>query len=1526
MKEKLAKLAELLLDTGKRNNLINFKDNKSNTAEIVAPSFEGVTKKLSGNYVFEVYDPKLDTEDEGGRLTDNKLKEILKNKWDFVARYESKLSKTSQVLVYYSSISPIKALKNIEKKWRSAIEETGVNIAYLAIGFVSWYEGDKVNEKYTAPLLLAPISLARKSNVDPYRVSVSVDDMILNPTFAYKMQSEYNVTLPEYDEEIDESINDYLLRVGDVISKLKWSILKICKIGLFSFLKINMYRDLKDNAELIESNNNVRKILGETYTQNQSGEKAEARYNVVDADSSQLKAIEMAKSGESFVLQGPPGTGKSQTITNIIAECIADGKKVLFVSEKLAALNVVYNKLKQAGLEDFCLQLHSHKVGKKDFVQELCRTMRLEKSGVSSKAAQEEDRLNKSHVILDAYVEQLHSKNEIIGKSLFELVEEVCACKNSTELDYFIDDVKSKGEKYVDTAADLLEQYAQYCEYIGYNYKEHPWYGYIDKDVSAKRKFDVKKSIGEIKDICQDADDIANEINREFSIESVAGFEKIRLYGKLFDLLSISRYISPRLLNHKSLKATSDTAKNLRPLAEEIKKLRLSLKEGFNDALFALDGKGINEILVKNSGMLSRLFNKDYKKSMTDLNSCSKSGKVSYKQALQASGVLQEYQNKLKDFEEQQGLLQKNLTPQYCKVDSDWDVLTGELDSLQTAIENISDFGALTLKSDGDFELLRGKFGEYADKCKTLADRVDKERDFIDCFDRAVLDITALPFDALFKRMSRCCEDIDSLDNWNRFALIYEKLKQYDLLAFIDAAIAKSVPVEDFESIFKRIFYTQWIDEILIGDEFLQTMTRVTHDKTVGIFAQKDVRNFEISKAKIRSMLSALRPDLDYVAPGSAVANLLNEGNKKRRLKPIRVLLGEIRELAQTLKPCFLMSPLSVSTYLTSDIKFDVVIFDEASQIFPQDAIGAIYRGNQVIVVGDSKQMPPSNFFMTISDGDEYDDGGVDAKDFESVLDLCATVLPQLRLKWHYRSRYESLIDFSNKQFYDGDLVTFPSSKVDRDGDGIGVDFHFVEKGYFDHKSRTNRAEAEYIVGLVFDNIEKYPDRSLGVVAFSISQQDLIENLISKRRAADPSKENFFSTDNAEPFFVKNLETVQGDERDTIIFSVAYARDKDGKMSHNFGPINKAGGERRLNVAITRAKLNVQLVASIHSSDIDTKRAESVGARLLKEYIGYAERGVYASPNVTANSDNDIDMFEFEMEVAEFLRSNGYEVDTKVGASASNVDIGVRLPGGDDYILAVECDGRAYKNADNTRDRDRLRGSVLSRMGWHYHRVWAIDWIKNKKDEKERLISAVKDALEPHEYAADASSTDSLDEFEEKIDSASYQFSAYEAADIKKAKAATGGDYLAYVRKVLEKEAPLSEELFLKRTLRDFSREKLTDGVWEKFNRLMSHCASEGIERRDGFMYLKNREIKFRLPDGNFVREIKYISLEELAAGMAIIIQKNVSLQKTGLYKLIAKLLGFSKLGEAMTVRFDCALELIKDGLDIEGEIISVKG
>jgi len=469
--------------------------------------------------------------------------------------------------------------------------------------------------------------------------------------------------------------------------------------------------------------------------------------------------------------------------------------------------------------------------------------------------------------------------------------------------------------------------------------------------------------------------------------------------------------------------------------------------------------------------------------------------------------------------------------------------------------------------------------------------------------------------------------------------------------------------------------------------------------------------------------------------------------------------------------------------------------------------------------------------------------------------------------------------------------------------------------------------EAEYIVDLIYENLRKYPERSLGVVAFSISQQNLIDRLLSRRRLQNPDKEHFFRSDRKEPFFIKNLETVQGDERDTVIFSVGYAKDSSGRLMHNFGPLNRVGGERRLNVAVTRAKMNVQLVSSMHHTDIDLSRTKAEGARLLREYLDYAENGVKALERTQTVNTFERDDFSFESEVCEFLRDNGFTVDTQVGCSSFRIDLALKRPDSSDYALAIECDGDSYNSSKNTRDRDRLRQSVLERMGWKFYRIWSTDWFKNNQVEKEKLLAVAKDAISNPPKAEKAEAASEEPSFEEIAQEKHFEFPKYKEADMAAAERFFPSELQKMVKEILLSEAPMSEEWLLRRISYMYGREKVTSVVVKDYEAQMRDCAKSGIIRRDKFLYLADqKEIQLRVPspDG-IIRDVKYISLEELSAGMYEIIKQNISVDKDGLFLTVAKLLGFNRAGKTSNERFEAALALLQGVVDIDGNTISVK-
>ncbi len=1540
--KKLDRWAELLLDTGKRNNLINFKDSKNMTAEVVFPAVESFYEKCQGTTSFEIFDPKIQNEHdedlEGEKPSEQDEDEEMKglSRDEYISLYSGMIRKNNQVLVYSKTKNPITAVRNIDKKARDIQEESGVNVCHLAFGFVHWRESENSDRVLSAPLLLLPITLKNKSFVDPYVIELTEDDPVVNPTLCYKLLNDFKIELPEYTE--GETLFSYLEKVRAIVEKLHWEVTAECKIGTFAFLKVNMYNDLKNNQESILKNDNVRLLMGEAveheredlnvddvrYVQNEVID----LHTVVDADSSQIDAIEMAKSGKSFVLQGPPGTGKSQTITNIIAECLHDGKKVLFVSEKLAALNVVYDKLKKVGLDEFCLELHSHKARKKEVIADLCKTLQSGRSGVSTRAYDEVKAKAKYQKQLDNYVEALHKPIPSIGKSMYQLYEAYSAFRNAPDIEHFIKNIESKDEDYLKEASGLLGEYADYIPTIGDDYRKNPWCGYKNRVVSLEAESKLKQDLKVTAEgLRQYTDDVAKcKAAYLLDMDTLAATEQ---YTLLFSMLSQTQFLKASVLATQNIERAQKFAERLTELSAELLPIRKGLEDEFEASVYELNGQEMYNKLVKlYSGLFSRLFNADYKSMISDLRLASKSGKkFSYPAAKTYMKTLMDYQRLMAEFDRTKEQARDLLKSDGLSPDKDWKRLKAELEVVSTLIRNGLNIDHLSTFSDEAFENERERFGTYskllsggANAFKQTLEGLQRE------FDASVEAFEEYDLNSLHAKMEGCYDTVDKVENWGRFYILLNQLEAKGLRTFVDTALDNGVSGKDLSATFNKLYYKTQIRRILKEDPILGNFARVSQDNAVKEFALKDKLQFEISKAQIRAELSAKKPSLDMMAGGSAVSMLLREGEKKRKQKNIRKLFEEAGQLIQVIKPCFLMSPLSVSTFLDADsIRFDTVVFDEASQIFPQDAIGAIYRGKQLIVVGDSKQMPPSNFFTSGADSDNDDEETGDVGDFESILDLCSASLPQLRLKWHYRSRYEQLIAFSNKNFYDNTLVTFPSSTIDHAG--IGVDYYHVDS-VFDRKNHTNRLEAEFVVDLIFKNIEEYPERSLGVVAFSVSQQSLIEGLLNRRRQEDTSKEWFFRNDETkkEPFFVKNLENVQGDERDTIIFSIAYGKDSQGRLFHNFGPLNRAGGERRLNVAVTRAKENVQLVSSMHGTDIDLTKTQAEGPRLLREYLDYAENGSIAlEKSMSVNPFEQFDS-EFEMEVCDFLRERGFSVDTQVGCSGFRIDLGLKRPNSSDYVLAIECDGATYHSSKNARDRDRLRQEVLENMGWRFYRIWSTDWFRNTAIEKELLFNAAVEAINlGHEVKQEKTETVVEEEasFESEIETKNLTFPEYKEPNVEMLCMRYKYDVQTLVKIILQDEAPISEDYLLKQICSVYDRQKVTSVVKDKFVKDLLWCGNKGIKRHNGYFYL-NEKFVLRVP--GVKREIKDIAPEELAAGLYELVKNSISVEKQQLYRTLINLLGFTRMSDDVVQKLDSALKLMKDRLEEKDGIVSLKG
>lgn len=528
-----------------------------------------------------------------------------------------------------------------------------------------------------------------------------------------------------------------------------------------------------------------------------------------------------------------------------------------------------------------------------------------------------------------------------------------------------------------------------------------------------------------------------------------------------------------------------------------------------------------------------------------------------------------------------------------------------------------------------------------------------------------------------------------------------------------------------------------WLAEAVDGDEVLKRFVSAEHEQRIREFRALDDAFTTATRQWIRAKLCAGLPAADDIQRHSEWGVLRREITKKRQHLPLRQLLEEIPSVVLRLTPCLLMSPLSIAQYLSADTdNFDIVVFDEASQIPVWDAIGAMARGKQVVMVGDPKQLPPTNFFDR-ADSSEDDPQEVEG-DLESILDEClGASLPTRHLSWHYRSRHESLIAFSNHRYYGGGLVTFPSPVTnDR-----AVSFHFVEGRYAKGAARTNQQEAKALVADLVVRLKSpgfaQAGLTVGVVTFNAEQQGLIEDLLDDARRKDPGLEPFFSEAELEPVFVKNLESVQGDERDIIYFSVTYGPDLAGAVSMNFGPLNRDGGERRLNVAVTRARHELCVFSSLRGDQMDLSRTQAAGVRDLKHFLAFAEHGPRALAEAHHGSLGDFES-PFEAAVAAALSRKGWQVHTQIGASSFRVDLGVVHPDfAGRYLAGVECDGATYHRSATARDRDKLREQVLRGLGWEILRIWSTDWWVDPGGTLERVHASL-DALLTQDRARQA--------------------------------------------------------------------------------------------------------------------------------------------------------------------------------------------
>jgi transcription elongation GreA/GreB family factor/very-short-patch-repair endonuclease len=790
---------------------------------------------------------------------------------------------------------------------------------------------------------------------------------------------------------------------------------------------------------------------------------------------------------------------------------------------------------------------------------------------------------------------------------------------------------------------------------------------------------------------------------------------------------------------------------------------------------------------------------------------------------------------------------------------------------------------------------------------------------------------------ALLDRLGQATGDIDE---WLQHVHRRRELADAGLEGTVADCMELSVPADQLVNLIERALLEGWADKVAQRDARLRDTRRQDRDRLVEEFRDLDRELIRRSAAQVIERCNELRTMSTVGQAGIIQA----QASLRRRHKPIRRLLAEAGDVAKRLKPCFMMSPLSVSSFLPPAIRFDVVVFDEASQVRPCDSINCIHRADRLIVAGDQRQLPPSSFFdARVQDGESVEDDEAEVPVFDSILDQCKGAgFPSLSLQWHYRSQHESLIAFSNASFYDGSLLTFPGALA-RAPD-LGVELYRVAGTYRSKPHNDNPVEAATVAERVLHyaelNRELEQPLTVGVVTFSDAQEDCVVGAIEDLRARRPDLDGFFRPDRLKGFFVKNLESVQGDERDVMIFSVGYAYDLSGRFALRMGPLTTEGGQRRLNVAITRARRRVEVVASVGPDDFRGEIKEGGGVWHLREYLAYVGReGVLEeAPRSTGRSfDSDL-----EESVARTLETWGFRVEPQVGMARYRVDLGVRRP--DDpsrFLLGIECDGAMYHSSRVARDRDRLRHMVLTGLGWNLYRIWSPAWYRDRQGEEERLRAVLKEvATEPPAIRVRREPEDvpqpEVRVVEPEAAGPPPWTLPYRVASptgpryrIEMHLPEAGADIRRMVMEVVEVEAPVSMELALRRVREAWGVGSAGTRIQANFIAQVERLRRDGRVRVIGeFIWAPAGDLEHvRTPEPDrpaSVRRVEHVPPHELDVAMAHVASEAIAASFDQLTESVAKVFGWKRRGADIRPALAAAVErLIAAGrLEDAGDVL----
>ncbi len=1531
-----------LVETGTRNRLVhvNRANTRGNVLNIVNRRSDDAYASLSGSKTMRFLASGRDRDEHRGDL-------ILAAGDD--PAFDQDRYTDAQLETRLGPDALQKKLLKIAREAQTAEEESGVNVLYLAMGFLTWYEDKSSSLPREAPLVLLPVELCRNARTT-YDIRAREEDTLTNLPLQQRLRDDFGIDLPELEIGEDWKPSDYFALVDDVIAAHdRWKIdPDAVQLGFFSFSKLLMYRDLDIDAwqdDALAGHALTRGLLYEGFEREEPLFKPTDRldnvlppekiFHVVDADASQAKVIEEVRAGRNLVVQGPPGTGKSQTITNIVAAAAKEGKRVLFLAEKMAALSVVHDRLVKAGLRDICLELHSRSANKKSVHGELARTLSQagavpDLPGTPTALKESRDRLNDLAATLHHPIGNTgETAYSVLGRQSLFIGNDCCPPSLKAE---------SLASMSRQTEAALLAAIEHYGVILATEGQgaSHPFEGTRNLDL---QPVDLARLAITLSEAQGSVTALASAMRASFAALASDGPVTLKTIAPLADILE--RLEGLPVSGAEIARAILDTADIPRVL--EALQAGASWREAhdaaassFVDAAFAASVAHLRAPLAAGSRSFFARWGSSYRGASREL-----AGLLRERLPKRAAERLERVDRltavaSLKaDWARDQDYCSRIFDDVWRSEKTDFSALL----AIAAWCANLSR-ASIKLPRDRHFDLIdltdkvpamRGTLRETASVARNKISEVAKLLDL----DPAVLgesEFEAVDLDVMAARFGAMAGATNRYASWAKQVRLQKTLLSAGLFELearmrfgnLDgAAAAVELRYARAESLWKRA---------LAENPDLRGIASEQRHELVSAFAALERQHL---KNNVTSILAGHLAQVPQGAMGD-MRVIRGEIGKKRGHIALRRLFERAGTAIQRIKPVLLMSPISVAQFLPpGTVSFDLLVIDEASQVRPEDALGAIARARQIVVVGDKKQLPPSSFFDRLladeedeNEGDDEDVGpdllGGAAKigSMESILTLCeARGLPNRLLKWHYRSRDPSLIEVSNHEFYESDLV-LPPSPLQKDP-GYGLRFTRVDGIYDKGGRRDNRKEGEAIVDRVMEHARLNPSLSLGIATFSFAQRNLITELLEVRRRKDSTLDAFLREGQSEDLFVKNIENVQGDERDVILVSVGYGPSVPGGRlnSMSFGPVNGEGGERRLNVLFTRARIRCEVFASFDPGDIDLSRTAAEGPRILKRFLEFAKNGRLDD---SAPTGEDADS-PFEEDVANVIRGYGFLADPQIGSVGFRIDLGVRHPDKPGtYILAVECDGATYHSALWARERDRLRQDVLEQLGWRFHRIWSTDWFYNRRAEIERLRGALFEAREKAEEgfrieganqtrpsAEPTNASPVTIEMPEVVERQMppYKRAVFPVRSAHEPHEAPVSMLAELVRKIVDAEGPIHVDEVARRVAACFGRDKAGSRILAATRTALTRARAGNANLLcDGaFWYTQTQmdapPVRDRSAEAGATLKAESISMLEIKAAFRIARNDNGGGDDADLVRSVARLLGFRRIGPDLQAR-----------------------